>query len=223
MNWTRYISGIAIIVTFVVCTCLVWNACNVETGEDSDYDAGDQYFPEEHTLGKPVQSLPDLYPLSGTGTLITTSDPPREDLIYISCDNGNKGTAKWYSVDSLNKGFIELKILNLDNGFFWEYYKDHYEPSPKCIDIANCDTIQEYNTLGVGEHDIYTDSLHVKDGGTYIGSETINDAGAYQELSRKNNTIYFGFRLAWTGGNWIQAMDSTILTQRNINKLNRMK
>ncbi len=206
----KYLFGVSLFLN--ICSIIfLLSFCQSET--PSEIIAPQKSFSHSHT---PEVKLPDL--VGWEGTLKLTSGNSR--WAYFNCIVANIGDTTWYSVASLDTHFIYFKIINLDSGKTWEYWKNSYEPVPKCIDLSDCRPIQEYNTLGVKEYDIYTGYYKMFGAGKYLAVQEVNAAGEYAEKNTDNDQYWQGFSYYQDSlGVWKQKIDPSLVTRKNKNKL----
>lgn len=151
---------------------------------------------------------PDLTGGPLTGTMFAFYDSLHAD---INCDVLNKGTAAFYVNDTLNFHFIRIKVMRLEDGKCWEYFKDDFDPVGGRIDTQAIDRyLEKYTLFGRG---------------SYIAVQDINYREAYDEISTRNNRQFFGF--IWKPdtlydeslGYWQGYVDTTLVTPKNQNRL----
>lgn len=122
--------------------------------------------------------LPDLIPLSTTGTIFSFVDSTQLD---INCDVINSGFDSFVPVPEKNFRFIRIVTAKIDTNKerilqWWEYYKDDFSA-----------------IIPPGGKDRYDERYKVSGKGYYVAVVTFDYMKQYDEVFEHNNSIAFGF------------------------------
>lgn len=216
---------ITVLVAFQPMQC---NRNNTASDIDLDSSRADPV-----SLRRPVSAAPDLEiiekgNLFGIDGLAQYFGEIDSVSCTYTCPIGNFGNANFVFIDSLGTDFLEIKVLRVSDGWWWEGYKSEYAMVSPCIPTLPCEW-QPYvnNVLRPNCYDPYDNLLTINGEGRYAVSVTVNSKKSFFETNYRNNTKYFGFRYAQEINSlgllrWKATYDSTIVTPSIRNRLNHL-